>query len=72
MLTNAELKNLNPREFEIELQNVKRELLKLRFEQASNQLKETHKLKLYRRYMARLRTMKRVIELEAPKKKAEK
>lgn len=58
MFSIEELRNLGSKEVDEELRKARLELLKLRLLHTGNQLKETHKLKLYRKYLARLNTMK--------------
>lgn len=65
MLQQDELKNLAPGEFESEIRKARLELYKLNLSRATNQLKETHKLKILRRYIQRLMTLKRFMVLEA-------
>ena len=65
MLQQDELKNLAPGEFLNEFKKAQLEIYKLRLAKATNQLKETHKLKVLRRYIQRLQTMKRFMAREA-------
>lgn len=65
MLQQDELKNLAPGEFESEIRKARLELYKLGLERSTNQLKETHKLKVLRRYIQRLMSLKRFMVREA-------
>lgn len=67
MIPLDELKKLNSKELNEELQKAKIELLKLRFGVASKQNKETSGLKALRKYVARVKTMKRLLQFEKPK-----
>lgn len=69
MFTLEELRNFGIKELEEELRKARLEGVKLKLQHSSNQLKETHKLKLYRKYVARLNTMKRYNMMEAVSKK---
>lgn len=64
MVTKEELKKLNEKELDEELQKAKIELLRLRFGIASKQNKETSGLKALRKYVARVKTIKRLLQLE--------
>ncbi|MBI5413720.1 50S ribosomal protein L29 [Candidatus Peregrinibacteria bacterium] len=64
MVTLDELKKLNDKELNEELQKAKIELLRLRFGVASKQNKETSGLKALRKYVARVKTMKRLLQFE--------
>lgn len=68
MYTIEELRNLSPHELMLELSKARLELYKLRLNQSNNQLKETSKLKLQRKYIARLHTMKCYLAFEAVQK----
>lgn len=59
-----ELRKMNEKEIEEELKKAKIDLLKLRFGVASRQLKETSKLKALRKYIARMKMLKRMLALE--------
>lgn len=72
MLTLEEIKQLAPKEVDEEIKKAKTELYKLRLQNAANQLKETHKLKFYRKYIARLGTLKAMMKREAPSKAKDK
>lgn len=65
MLQQDELKNLAPGEYESEIRKARLELYKLGLERSTNQLKETHKLKILRRYIQRLMSLKRFMVREA-------
>lgn len=67
MLTCAEIRKMNARELEEELKKGNIELLKLRLALASRQLKNTAKLKALRKYMAQLKSIKRMLAIEAIK-----
>lgn len=64
MITLDELKRLNLKELAEELKKAKIDLLKLRLAVASRQSKETSKLKELRKYVARMKTLKRMLEIE--------
>lgn len=67
MLTYAEIRKMNARELEEELKKGNIEFLKLRLSLASRQLKNTAKLKALRKYMAQLKSIKRMLVIEAIK-----
>lgn len=69
MYTLEELRKLDLKTLEEELRRTKFELVKLRLAHASQELKETHKLKLYRKYIAHLKTMQTYLSREAPREK---
>ncbi|NMA17467.1 MAG: 50S ribosomal protein L29 [Clostridiaceae bacterium] len=60
-----ELREKNQTELENELQALKEELFKLRFQHATNQLANPMELKRVRRDIARVKTVMRQHELEA-------
>lgn len=64
MITLDELKRMNPKELAEEIKKAKIDLLKLRLTVASRQSKETSKLKGLRKYVARMKTLKRMLEIE--------
>jgi len=57
MQTIQELRQLSNGEIQEELKKSSRELMKARLEHATGTLKETHKLKSLRRYIAQLKTI---------------
>ena len=65
MISFEELHKLSLPEVMRELRKANREMLKLRLQKANNELKETHKLQNYRKYLAHLKTKKRMLELES-------
>lgn len=67
MLATEELKHYNPKELENELQKAEFDLYKLKLAVSSRQSNETAKLKLLRRYIARIKTIKRMLKIEQPK-----
>lgn len=67
MLTKEELIKMNARELDQEIEKTRVDLLKLRLMLASRQSKETAKLKRLRIYVARIKTIKRMLKMEAPK-----
>ncbi|MBI4994462.1 50S ribosomal protein L29 [Candidatus Peregrinibacteria bacterium] len=62
-----ELKQMSLRELEEEFQRARFDLLKLRLAVASRQSKETVKLKALRKYVAQIKTIKRMLKTESPK-----
>lgn len=67
MLTAEELKKMTNKELKEEFQKAKLNLLKLRLGVFSRQEKETSKLKGLRKYIARIKTLKRLLSLEQAK-----
>lgn len=61
MLPLEDLRKLNAKELEEEVQKSKIELLKLRLSVAARQNKETSKLKGLRKYVARINTIKHLM-----------
>lgn len=59
-----ELRKMNEKELEEELVKAKTDLLKLRFAVSTRQSKETSKLKELRKYIARMKSVKRMLEIE--------
>jgi ribosomal protein L29 len=59
-----ELRKMNEKELEEELKKAKIDLLKLRLNVASRQTKETSQLKELRKYVARMKMLKRMLALE--------
>lgn len=59
-----ELRKMNDKELEEELVKAKTDLLKLRFAVSTRQSKETSKLKELRKYIARMKSVKRMLEIE--------
>lgn len=59
-----ELIKLNQKELEEELEKSRIDLFKLRIAVSSRQTKETSKLKGLRKYIARIKTLKRMLEIE--------
>lgn len=59
-----ELKKYREKELEEELKKAKTELLKLRLSVANRQTKETSKLKSLRKYIARIKTIQRLLEID--------
>lgn len=59
-----ELKKYREKELEEELKKAKTELLKLRLSVANRQTKETSKLKGLRKYIARIKTIQRLLEID--------
>lgn len=59
-----ELRKMNEKELEDELVKAKIDLLKLRLAVTSRQSKETSKLKGLRKYIARMKSIKRMLEIE--------
>lgn len=57
MIASEELKKMTRKELEEEVKKASHELLKLRFALAGRQSKETAKVKAYRKYIARLKTL---------------
>ncbi|MBI2453928.1 50S ribosomal protein L29 [Candidatus Peregrinibacteria bacterium] len=70
MLTTDELKKMTDKELENESKKYAVEHLKFRLAVAARQSKETSKLKNLRKYIARIKTMKRMLELERVKENA--
>lgn len=70
MFTPAELQNLSAKDLHEEQRKAKKELYKLHLSRSSAQLKEVHKLKLQRQYLARIATYKTMMAKEAPTKAA--
>lgn len=69
MVTTDELKNMKNEELESELKRAYIELYKLSIAVTSRQSKETAKLKALRKYIARIKTLKRMLSVEqAPEK----
>jgi ribosomal protein L29 len=64
MVALDELKKMTDKELEEELQRSGLDLLKLRLGVSSRQIKETSKLKALRKYMARIKTLKRMLKVE--------
>lgn len=66
MITFDELTKLTEKDLEEELNKSKLDLLKIRLAVSARQSKETSKLKILRRYIARIQTIKRkrAMELE--------
>lgn len=64
MVTLDELKKMSQKELDQEFQKSKLDLLKLRLGVSTRQQKETSKLKDLRKYIARIRTLKRMLEVE--------
>jgi large subunit ribosomal protein L29 len=59
----SELREMNMTELTQELQELKRELFKLRFQHATNQLDNPNKIKSVKRDIARVKTIIREMEL---------
>lgn len=66
MIPLNELKSLNDKELETELKKADLDLLKLRLAVSSRQSKETTKLTALRKYVARIKTLKRIMKKERP------
>ncbi|MBI2638930.1 50S ribosomal protein L29 [Candidatus Peregrinibacteria bacterium] len=64
MVSTDELQKMTEKELEEELRKSGLDLLKLRLGVASRQTKETSKLKLLRKYIARIKTLKRMLKIE--------
>ena len=64
MITKEEILKMNEKELGEELQKSKLELLKMRLGLASRQFKETSKFKILRKYIARIKTLKRMRKLD--------
>ena len=64
MVTTDELNKMAEKELATELQHAKLDLLKLRLAVAARQSKETSKLKSLRKYIARIKTIKRMLKME--------
>lgn len=64
MITLDELKHMTEKELLEEYKKSKLELLKLRLRVSARQNKETSKLKELRKYIARIKTLKRMREME--------
>lgn len=60
MYSNEELKKLGAKELDEELKKITLELLKLRLALSSRQSKETSKLKLLRKYVARMKMYRHI------------
>lgn len=70
MLDIEELRKLSKKELKEEFQKSSLDLLKLRMAVASRQDKETSKLKALRKYIARIKFLKRALKFEkAPENK---
>ncbi|MEK7523455.1 MAG: 50S ribosomal protein L29 [Patescibacteria group bacterium] len=70
MLTPDELKKMTEKELVEEIRKGRINLLKLRLSVAGRQSKETSKLKSLRKYIARIKTMKRWLSMEQVKENA--
>jgi ribosomal protein L29 len=57
MLTKQELRQLQEKELKEELNKTSRELMKAKIEKANGTLKETHRPKELRKYIARMETI---------------
>lgn len=66
MLTKEELKHMKEAELDSEMNRSEIDLYKLSLAVASRQSKETSKLKALRRYIARIKTLKRMLAIERP------
>lgn len=64
MLSLDEIQKMTEKELEEELRKSGFDLLKLRLGVSSRQTKETSKLKLLRKYIARIKTLKRMLKTE--------
>ncbi|GEM_PF-5696671 len=64
MVTLDELKKMTHKELDEEFQKSKLNLLKLRLGVSTRQQKETSKLKDLRKYIARIKTLKRMLKIE--------
>ncbi len=64
MLSLDELQKMTDKELEEELKKSGLNLLKLRLGVTSRQTKETSKLKVLRKYIARIKTLKRMLKIE--------
>lgn len=64
MLTVEEIRKMSEKELLEELRRSKLDLLKARLGVASRQMKETSKLKALRKYIARIKTFKRMLKIE--------
>lgn len=64
MLSLDELQKMTEKELEEELRKSGFDLLKLRLGVSSRQTKETSRLKLLRKYIARIKTLKRMLKME--------
>lgn len=64
MISLDELQKMTEKELEEELRKSGFDLLKLRLGVSSRQTKETSKLKLLRKYIARIKTLKRMLKIE--------
>lgn len=64
MLSLDEIQKMTEKELEEELRKSGFDLLKLRLGVSSRQTKETSKLKLLRKYIARIKTLKRMLKVE--------
>lgn len=62
-----ELQKMRAQELEEEFKKAKLELMKLKLGVASRQVKDTSKLKGLRKYVARIKTIKRFMEFESIK-----
>lgn len=67
MVTYIELKNMAEKELDVEFNKSKLELLKLRLAVASRQSKETSKIKALRKYIARIKVVRRFMKTERAK-----
>ena len=63
----SDLREMNMAELTLELQELKSELFKLRFQHATNQLENPLRLSAVRRDIARVKTIMREQELKANK-----
>lgn len=66
MLTKNELSSLDHAGLQSELAKARAELFRLRMEHGMRQLKKTHEIGEKRKYVARILTFMRAIELERP------
>lgn len=64
MISLDELQKMTEKELEEELRKSGFDLLKLRLGVSSRQTKETSKLKLLRKYIARIKTLKHMLKIE--------
>ena len=63
MKTN-EMRELNMEELQTELENLKSELFRLRFQHATNQLENPQQLKIVKKNIARVKTVMKEYEME--------
>ena len=66
MLSNLELSSLDLSGLAAELEKAREQLQHMRMEHGMRQLKHTHRIRPQKKYIARIRTFMRAIELEHP------